>query len=795
MRVLLTVEELELRLVPSAPVCDANPTYASECDYLNALIGPSSITDTAVQSGNWSDPATWSNGVPDAGATVWIPNGATVTVDGQQTTPLRAIRDNGVLTFAPNVNTSLLVNTLIVGTDDNPTGQPEGELDIGTSAAPIEAGVTAELLFADLGPQAALFPDDSQQLTGGLICMGTINIFGSTVTPYVNMQNTAIGATTLTLSSQPTGWQAGDVLLIPGTSASRTQTEQIAIAAIQDNADGTASVTLAAPLRYAHAAPAGQSVQVADENRNVTIADQGTATQYADGAYGHVMIMHNDAAAIAYAAFLDPGRTDKSVVEGSLLSNGTVNVAGRYSLHFHECYWPSINGEDPPIQVVGCYQAGGVGWGYVNHRSNVDFLNDVAFNDYGAAFADQAGDELGSFQNCLAVLTKSDGYISGGPGGEEFRRVKAGDFGFMGQGFWLASPGTSLIGNSVWDAYLSYDYLTLDLAGQGLPGLVRYWNGQLTQLVPLAPFKNNTAGETACALQMGWHTPGPFVWTVFDHFTAFGVTLVGMNIDNQGYVGNMDFEDPIFLAAPGHRPLCGIRMALGYSQSLIVNNGDVEGFQKGIALNSYYETQVEGGYWDNATNFYIPESVNPREIDFTGNIVFGPHSKIDYQWQTTPLLLARILARPEGNLAYLSGLFAQDRVLLPNGQELFAPWQAPDYVPIPLGSANAPAFLAGLTESQMLAMYGMCLGGATAPSDTELIGPPSPQRSQYVLPGPLRHRAGTKFVPRIETITVQQPIGGQPPYYDVAPSTVQLGWNLVTAVINKTPHSWLFWGV
>src|SRR5262249_10895825 len=157
-------------------------------------------------------------GLPGNGDNVWIPNGVSVTVDGQEPGALRSVLVNGLLTFAPDRNTSLLVNTVVVGTDDNPTGLPQGQLDIGTAAAPILPQYTASLIFADLGPQSAVFPDDPLQLSGGLISMNTANIYGSQVTPYVAMRNAQAGDLTLTLSSPVIGWKAGDTLLLPGTS-------------------------------------------------------------------------------------------------------------------------------------------------------------------------------------------------------------------------------------------------------------------------------------------------------------------------------------------------------------------------------------------------------------------------------------------------------------------------------------------------------------------------------------------------------------------------------------------------
>lgn len=791
MKVVLNVEELESRLTPSS-VCNANPTYQAECAYLDGLITPSSITDTAVTSGNWSDPATWSNGVPVAGATVWIPNGATVTVDGLETAPLRAILDNGVLTFAPNVNTSLLVNTLIVGTDNNPSGLPEGELDIGTQANPIQTGVTAQLLFADSQSvaagqtQAQLFPNDPDQLSGGLISMGTLNLVGSTVTPYLNMQSAAAGATTLTLASVPVGWKVGDTLLIPGTDPSRTQSEQIAIRALKG-----ATVTLAAPLQYAHAAPNGYFVQVADENRTVVLADQGTTTQYTDGSDAHVMQMHNDAAYIAYAAFLDPGRTDKSVPEGSPLANGTLNVAGRYSFHFHECYWPTISASDPPIQVVGCFQQGGVGWGYVNHRSNVDFLNDVAEGDFGAAFADQAGQELGAFQNCLAVDVTGVSLHKSTPAGRNY----LGDWGFSGQGFWIASPGTALIGNQVWDAQIGYDYEDHTLGAQGLKGYNSvWWTHVPLQILPLATFANNTAGEVFEGLGLDWRMNPKGRYDTYSNFAAWGVT--GNGVKTTSYVFGADFEGLYLQAAPGQGSH-GISTEQSSETGYTVNNALVTGFAQGFTINCQGLVSVNGGYWDNLDNFVIPNAHAWRQVIFSGTIAFGPHSLLDYD--LVPAKVPGFLFNLGMNSA--NALFSPDRILLPNGQQLYFPNQAASYVPFPGGKHNPilPALI-GLTNAQLAQEYGgLLVGGAVASTDAApaagtngLVGTPLTPTPSYRFVGSTSYKAGTSHLLQWQLV---QPDGTtSPPTNFTSPTVLKLGWQVVTQIINGQPHSWLMQG-
>ncbi len=59
-------------------------------------------THTVENSGNWSDPNTWAGGViPGNLARVLIPAGKTLTVDGEISTRIKIIRNQGKLRFSP----------------------------------------------------------------------------------------------------------------------------------------------------------------------------------------------------------------------------------------------------------------------------------------------------------------------------------------------------------------------------------------------------------------------------------------------------------------------------------------------------------------------------------------------------------------------------------------------------------------------------------------------------------------------------------------------------------------------
>src|SRR5262249_12066227 len=71
----LCCEQLEARVV-------LDGAHDAEHAAMLALVQDEAVTHTLVQDhGNWSDPSSWDNGVPTAGANVLIPEGMTVHFD------------------------------------------------------------------------------------------------------------------------------------------------------------------------------------------------------------------------------------------------------------------------------------------------------------------------------------------------------------------------------------------------------------------------------------------------------------------------------------------------------------------------------------------------------------------------------------------------------------------------------------------------------------------------------------------------------------------------------------------
>ena len=502
------VEPLEVRVVLSA----GHTNVAMTAEHLavfgthdavthvvtGGLVPDAAVTTHTIASGNWSNPAIWSDGVPDEGDNVLISHETVVTVDGDVTVSstdprvvLRAIRADGTLRFDPHVNTKLLVDTIIV--------QASGAFEMGSEADPIDSTHRARVIFADriigLSPAeltafgTAQFAWDPLQFSHGLVTHGNVSIHGAHVTSFVSGQKTNLaGSSTFDLGfAVPSDWKVGDRLVISGTTATNAanvnQDDEIQIAGINGN---VITINPATPLKYNHFKNASY---VANVTRNATFESEtpGVIAQR-----GHVMFMHNDDVQVDAAGFYGLRRTDKrTVIDDVVVSadpdnpgqttsdvllkdiNPTnpalghrvlvpvvdakgatvidpatglpkmqiaktgLNPRGRYAVHFHRT---GTNYEDTPATINDSAVVDSPGWGIVNHSSYVNVTDNVAFNAVGAAFVTEAGDEIGSFDHNLAMHSQGSGM------GIKSREV-AQDFGHQGDGFWLQGGNVSLTNN------------------------------------------------------------------------------------------------------------------------------------------------------------------------------------------------------------------------------------------------------------------------------------------------------------------------------------------------------------
>lgn len=388
------------------PVAHAdNPILATEHAALLALVPDTDATHIAIADGGWFVPATWKSGkIPVRGAKVLIPHGIMVTYDRQSDEPIFSLRVDGALRFATDADSRLIADTVVITS--------LGRLEIGTASSPVMPDVRAELLIA--GDGDIDLTQDPMLLSRGVLSHGIAEIHGAKKTPFLRVgEPPKRGDTKLVLEKPPQGWRAGDRLIVTGTvkqgwgwdnGAKKvlyhpSQDEVVTITSV----DGV-RVTIDRPLQFNHYAPRKDlAAYVANTTRNIVFASLAGAETPVHHR-GHVMFMHGDAVDIRYAAFDHLGRTDKSREAFDLAAlpelSSVSNIKGRYSLHLHRT---GMERQDAPAMVVGNSVFGSPGWGFVQHSSHADFVENVAFDVFGAAFAAEDGDETGIWLRNIAI--------------------------------------------------------------------------------------------------------------------------------------------------------------------------------------------------------------------------------------------------------------------------------------------------------------------------------------------------------------------------------------------------------
>ena len=192
------------------PSHGGDPGKMAEHEAFMRLVTEAEVTHRAVRDGAWSDPGTWSGGrVPGRDAVVQIGHGHTVTYDLASTVEIEKVRVDGELRFATDRSTRLEVDTLIV-TD-------MGRLEVGRAGDPVRAGVTATIHFTDDGAVGHT-GWDPLQLHRGLVSHGSVEMHGAEKTSFVKVAvDPRAGQSSITLEEVPSGWRAGDKVVLTGT--------------------------------------------------------------------------------------------------------------------------------------------------------------------------------------------------------------------------------------------------------------------------------------------------------------------------------------------------------------------------------------------------------------------------------------------------------------------------------------------------------------------------------------------------------------------------------------------------
>ncbi|QDT69920.1 G8 domain protein [Planctomycetes bacterium MalM25] len=730
-------------------------SHQAEIDAALSLVPVGDATHTVVASGNWRDDSVWLGGVkPTAGARVVVPSGLTLTVDSVIAEDIFSLRLDGTLTFATDIDTQLRVETLV--------STAASRLVMGTKYSPIEPQVTASIVITDNGAIDRAY--DPTALSRGLILMGSTEIHGAVKTSWSAVRAVdapRAGDTTLTLDGAPTGWRVGDQLAIAGTKYEVTDNpfdegeselvlptgeETAVISLISGN-----TVVLTEPLQYDHTPPASDlAIHVANTTRNAFIRSEGEAVDRR----GHLMLMHNRDAHLAYAGFYQLGRTDKSVLpdpaqlddQGRLIPGTGTNVQGRYSVHFHK---HGVAARPAASTVTGSALIGTPGWGYVNHSSHVDFVDNVSFDVFGAGFYTEAGDEIGSFVDNLAIKSHGTGLAPNAFEGE--------DFGHSGDGFWFqGASGLTIRGNvasgatgsgiiiygvefPVDDEQSEIPFLAENLPDPSLANGAEQLPVGVTWLTEV---RDNVAYSSGTGFQVWYHrTPLTTDFaTMPEQLIHFGWDLPSSVIENTTVWNSDTGVKALYNLDVHYRNVRVVNDSslvgkTGFDASNVYNlsshiyeNLDIEGFQVGVNPSPNGRVTIDGGRFANRTDIYlgVPRQ-DHRRLDIIGDVRF------DRLVSGSPLSVGRqnLVASNDTRIFEDSSphfFLYYDQIILNygeyTGQQLYREEQQASVVPIPQqpevvfpeGANNLiPSEYIGLTNAQLQSIYGASFGGVVPP--------------------------------------------------------------------------------
>lgn len=464
------------------------PTSAATHDDPTIPRFAASPTIWAIDDGDWFDPDTWSAGrAPTTNDVAFIPQDTTISYDEVSATKIKALDIWGSLEFADDVSTELIVGTLTV--------LPLGTLQIGTSADPIAAGVSAKLTIANQALDTAGI--DPKQYGTGLLALGKVDIHGSEQTETwmrlganVVADGNSAPDTIVFAEAVPESWE-GKKIVLPDTrqplsswSNSSTwtrtfgeftslanlqgyQTETVTIVSVDGN-----TVTLAEDLQYSHL---GQSYydQVAEEtvnlyphaallDRNVIIRSENPA-----GTRGHTFYTGRADVDIEYVQYKDLGRTNNDVpLNNSSFNVGTqtwtigTNQIGRYAVHFHHLMGPENSNPTTPdmlqeqFHFIGNTVQNSKKWAVAVHDTSYGVLEDnVIFAAQGAGFVTEEGTEVGNrFIHNITISMRGNSQDD-----HDGLQVGVDDYARGGEGFWFRRMGNIVRDNvSTDNSYAAY---------------------------------------------------------------------------------------------------------------------------------------------------------------------------------------------------------------------------------------------------------------------------------------------------------------------------------------------------
>lgn len=716
-------------------------------------------TIRSTRSGPWTSSSTWNLGrVPTATDIVAITGGTTVTIDG--TTAVAAVigvEAAGRLNFRNDISTRLTVGTLML--------LPQGALEIGTAAAPIAAAVTAEIVIAnrplDLVDDGIGTFDPSQFGTGILSVDGKVTMFGASNTPFVRLATEPMpGNTTLSLATPVTNWRAGDRLVLPDSkhvpltlSASYVfEGENPVVSSV--SSDGL-TVYLQSALLYAHpGARDGNDVleflpHVGNLRRNIIIRSEAPT-----GTRGHTFLTERSEVDIQWAMFRNMGRATIDPIDsttfdaqGNVLHMGT-NHIGRYPLHLHHVMGPvaapasgyqfTLNGNvvDDDEMPVNRHK-----WPITIHASHYGLIsNNVIHNAGGWGIGTEDGSEsYNVFSSNFIVKVRGQGYRESTE---------------AGHGMWFRGPNNSVRDNVIANVHgtvfgdthgIQYYQVYLGtICVPNFPGADAH--AQCTNVngnaLPLREFaRNEVYGATDIGLAFWWIGSDGYSYnsapeSVVKDFRTWHFSLYGI----YGYPTSKLTIDGFVVRgrkavlSNANEFMRGLFYSDYLSNNLTIRHADIQNMRDGI-MAPYFSmgtTLIEDSYLRNANNINIVTigspgaqpngAMMPAKQTIIRNVTFAQvNGSVGINTQQYDIYMNYWEQFGSANLVKRDAVFvySYNRVAGSDFQ-VFYNQQAPGYIMTKSNGNLVGSPVAGLTNAQNWATYGVATAGEVATNTTTM---------------------------------------------------------------------------
>ena len=724
-------------------------------------------TISAVRSGAWSDPSTWSAGrVPTTNDRIAIGHGITVSYGIVSDVSLDALEISGSLIFSTTSSTRLTVGTIEV--------MPGGKLEIGTAAAPLAAQYTAEIVFADRPlnlPAIGQSGGDPRQFGIGLIAFGTVNLSGAVKTStFTRMAAEARAGDTsiLVTGAEAASWRPGETIVVPDTRQVRTTDdnnfplglvtpnwEEVVI----DRVEGS-RVYLRTALRFDHkgARDAAGNLQflghIAVLDRNIVLRSQNP-----QGTRGHTFFGGRAEIDIRYTRLKDLGRTDITPLNNSQFDSfgkpiwiGT-NQVGRYAVHIHHL----LGAENPTntgyqLRFMGNTVDGSKRWAVALHDTNYGLVSsNVIYDAQGAGIVTEDGSEIGNEIVDNFALRIQGTHTDGKSGTFEQ------DYGRGGSGFWFRRTGNIVRGNVSADTtYAGYVFSSYYLTGQVLLPTARGVDkldpgGGVSALNnPAGIFENNEAyGMSEYGLWMAFPSG---VNTQADHPS---ILLKNLTLWHAGrsrtiaayHTAKVTFDGLVIIGDPDaqDRPdvgTVGMDLVVYENYELVIRNSRIENMRTGIlaplndasTVAGEVPTRIENTILNNYFNIIV--GFSQQGMPSVGNSLIVSNVKFG-----APLRVAAETERFSGRpYNIVMNYYTVNReVVIPSRvavynynqvpgadfqvyyKEQAASFITPQTYAQTFGILGSPE--AGLTNSQNTARYGISVAGSIAPTTDSTTRP------------------------------------------------------------------------